>query len=110
MQSVPILTLTKQATADLTAEHFVGYDGAPATAGGISFGVSRENASAGGHVPVDVQGTAIVVTGAAVAMTDAIEVGAGGTAVPKTTGVTVARPLEPADAAGKRIEVLLIGN
>ena len=43
-QSIAVLTLTLAATAQVTAERFVGFDGAPAAAAGPAAGVSRTDA------------------------------------------------------------------
>lgn len=109
-QSIAVLTLTLAATAQVTAERFVGFDGAPATAAGPAAGVSRTDALAGDDFPVDVIGTAVVEAGGAIDEGGEIEVGADGKAAAQSAGVTVARALQEATADGDRIEVLLIGN
>lgn len=111
MQSIPILTLTFKATAAILAERFVSPTGAiTATTAANSAGVARSNAAIGEAYPVDVLGTAVVVAGAAIAVGAEIEVGAGGKAVTKSAGKTVARALQSATGDGSRIEVLLIPN
>jgi len=111
MQSIPVLTLTRKATAAITAERFVSpTGGATATAAANSAGVARSNAAVGDVYPVDVLGTAIVVAGAAIADGAEIEVGAGGKAATKSAGKTVARAQQAAAGDGSRIEVLLIPN
>ena len=64
-QSIAVLTLTLAATAQVTAERFVGFDGAPAAAAGPAAGVSRTDAVDGDDFPVDVIGTAGVEAGGA---------------------------------------------
>lgn len=109
-QSIAVLTLTFTATAQVTAERFVGFDGAPATAAGPAAGVSRVAAEAGDDFPADVVGTAVVEAGGAIAVGGEIEVGTASKAVALAAGVAVARAVQEATADGDRIEVLLIGN
>lgn len=113
MQGISILALTVVATSAITAERFVGHDGAPAGAGENTLGVARMGATAAGDATtVDVVGTTIVEAGAAIAAGAAIESDANGKAVTKDSGIAVARmaPGAVATAAGDRIEVLLIAN
>lgn len=109
-QSIPILSLPKRATAALTAERFVSPTGGLPTAGGNTLGVTRSNAAIGELTTVDILGTAVVVASAAIAEGAAIETLADGRAVTRTTGVTVARALQAATAAGQSFEVLLVAN
>lgn len=110
MSSVPILAITLTASAAVTAERLVSYAGAVSVAGAAGPGVVRQTAASGELVTVDVLGTSIVASGAAVAVGDAVESDASGRAIPKTTGVTRGRALTAATAADQRIEVLLIPN
>ncbi|WP_445364401.1 capsid cement protein [Microbulbifer sp. ANSA003] len=110
MQSISLLTLTLAATAAISAGRFTAGDGTTASAGGNALGVSRCSAEAGEDFPVDVIGTAQVTAAGAIAVDDAIEVGADGKAATKSSGVTVARALQAASSDGDSIEVLLIAN
>lgn len=109
--NLSILTLTVAAAGALAASRFVTQAGAYPAAGAAAFGVTRTSAAAAGDlVPVDVQGTAIVETGAAVTFDAALQVDATGRVVPLTVGSKspVARAMESAAAAGAFIEVLLV--
>lgn len=109
-QKIALLTLTATASGAVTAERFVGHDGALATAAGNTLGVAATDAADGEDYPADVIGTTVVEAGGAIAKGGAIEVGAGSKAVAQSAGVTVARALEAAGADGDKIEVLLIAN
>lgn len=109
-QNIPLLTTTQTATEAITADRFAAYTGAPPAAAGNTAGVARSSAAIGEKYPVDVVGTAIVEASAAIALGAAIETLADGRAVTKSTGITVARALQAATAAGQFIEVLLIVN
>lgn len=81
-QKISILSLSILATAALVAERFVTAGGATATAAGNAVGVTTTSAAAAGAlVTCDVLGTTVVTAGAAIAIGDAIEVGAVGKAV-----------------------------
>jgi len=112
-QNISLLALSVAAAITAVGQRFVTGAGALATAGGNALGVARGDASVVGElVPVDVIGTALVVAGGAIAANAAIEVGTGGKAVTKASGVTVARAAPGATAAadGDVIEVILIQN
>ena len=110
MQNVSILALTIGMTASVVSRRFVTIAGAHAAAAGTALGVSRTNGEDGDDVAVDVLGTTVVTSGAAIAKGAAIEVGADGKAVTQSAGVTVARALDAATASDQDIEVLLIQN
>lgn len=105
-----LLSITKVATAAITANRFVSHAVGAPTGGGNVLGVSKSDAAIGALLAVDVVGTAVVTASAAIAAGAAIEVLADGRAVTRSTGVTVARALDAAAAAGDLIEVLLIPN
>lgn len=107
--SYSTLALTVAAGGALAVERFITQTGVYPAAGASAFGVTRTNAAAKGDlVPVDVQGTAIVTTGAAVALDAPLMVDAEGRVVPLTAGKAgVAKAMGAATAAGERIEVLL---
>lgn len=66
-QNNSILTLSVLATAIIAACRFVTSAGAHAGVAGAALGVSRSAAAVGAYVPVDVIGTVVVESGAAVA-------------------------------------------
>lgn len=109
-QEIPVLVLTRTASAAITGKRFVGFDNAQATAGANVLGVSQYGVIAGQDFPVTVIGTAAVEVGAAITDGQELEADAQGRAVPKTTGKTVARALASATAAGQFVEAFLIGN
>jgi hypothetical protein len=105
-----LLTLSLVAAAALTANRFVTAAGGVPSANGNAVGVTRAGAVSGELVPVDVIGTSMVEASAAIAAGVAVASTNDGRAVTFSTGVTVARALTPATAAGQLIEVLLIAN
>jgi len=111
-QAIPLLTLTLALTGTVVANRFVAGDGTQTGAAGNALGVGRTAGVSGEHIPVDVIGTAVVETGAAIAANALIEADASGRAVTKAAGVTLARlaPGEVATAAGQFVEIILIQN
>jgi len=112
--SIALLTLTVAAAAALSQRRFVTTGGAVPSAGAACVGVTRTSAAAAGDlVPVDVMGTTIVETGAAIAAGAAIECDSSGRAITRASGVTLAR-MAPGQAAatgaGQFVEVVLIPN
>lgn len=109
--NIATLTLTVSAAGALAQARFITQAGAYAAAGAAAFGVTRTSAGAAGDlVPVDVQGTTVVETGAAVTLDAALMVDATGRVVPLTVGskAPVGRAMEAAAAAGGFIEILLV--
>lgn len=109
-QKIALLTLTASATAAITQNRFVGFDGAPAAAAGNAMGAAVNDAVIGDDFGVDVIGTTVIEAGGAIAEGAQIEVGADAKGVTLDAGVTVARALQEAAADGDLIEVLLIVN
>lgn len=109
-QSTPILTLSVTATAALTADRFVTPAGAVPAAGTTCLGVGRSTVAIGARQPVDVLGTSVVETGAAIAANALVEADASGRAVTFNAGTVLARlaPGEVATAAGQFVEVILL--
>lgn len=109
--SLSILALTVSAANALASGRFVTQAGAYPAAGAAAFGVTRTSAAAAGDlVPVDVQGTALAETGAAVTLDAALMVDAQGRVVPLAAGgkFPVARAMKTSVGAGEVIEVLLV--
>lgn len=109
--NISLLALTIVAAGPLAGSRFVTQAGAYPAAGAAAFGVTRTSAAAAGDLlPVDVLGTAIVETGAAVTKDAPLMVDATGCVVPLTVGSKspVAKSMEAAGAAGAFIEVLLV--
>lgn len=111
-QSTPLLTLTIAAAGVIAADRFVTPAGAQAGADANTLGVARSAAAvAGDKVPVDVLGTTIVESGAAVAAGATVKSDATGRAIAwASAGARVGVALQAASAAGQFIEVLLIPN
>lgn len=111
-QAVSLLTLTVVAAGVIAVNRFVTVAGAQAGADANTLGVTRTAAAgAGEKIPVDVIGTTIVESGAAIAAGATLETDASGRAVTwATSGPRVGIALEAASAAGQFIEVLLLPN
>jgi len=109
-QAISLLALTVIATAALTKHRFVTHAGAVPAAGARALGVARTDAVIGDVTAVDTYGTAVVEAGAAIAIGVQVEVDGTNRAVTKAAGVAVGAALQPAQAAGDFIEVLLIPN
>ncbi len=113
VNAVPVLTLTVLSASALVAERFITQLGGVPAAGAACFGVARTSAAATGEaVPVDVLGTAIAESGAAIAAGAEVQVDNLGRVITLAAGVKVGRlaPGSVASAAGQRLEVLLIPN
>lgn len=134
-QNISTLALTAKATGAIAQYRAVGFSGAQATVQGQKImGVARHAAELGEQLTLDVAGTVIVESGAAIAIGDALIVDVQGRAIPATSlavraGATAmtstaangagvlqgsetperafADALEVATAAGQFIEVLL---
>lgn len=106
-QSISLLTLTRTAAADLTAERFVTAAGATCGAGALALGVARSAAASGAVFPLDVVGTAIVEAGAAISAGAEVQSDSSGRAVTASGGTILGVALQAAAGAGSRVEVLL---
>jgi len=110
-QSIPILTLTQQASGAVTARRFVGFDGAQiGTDGARAMGVSQHDAEDGQDMAVDAIGTTVVETGGSFSIGDELVADASGRAIvnPDVGGeVIMADPLEASGGTGEFVEVLL---
>ena len=110
-QCIPLLTLTLAATGTIAAHRFVTALVAQAGADAQTIGVTRTAAISGDKIPVDVLGTTIVESGAAIAIGATLETDATGRGVTwATAGGKVGIALEAAAGAGEFIEVLLLPN
>lgn len=110
---IPVLTLTVTAAAALSANRGVTAAGAVPAGGAAVIGFTRTSAATGALVPVDVLGTTVAETGAAVSAGAAVEVDSQGRVVPLSSGTKVGR-MAPgqvaAGAAGAFVEIVLIPN
>ncbi len=106
-----LLCLTLTATGTITANRFITPAGAMAGADANALGVARSAGVSGDKIPVDVLGTAVVESGAAVTVNSAVKSDASGRAINwATSGQRLGVALEAATAAGQFIEVLLFNN
>lgn len=105
-----VLTLSVVAAAALAQYRAVTGLGAVPAAGARSLGFTDTAAAAGERVAVGAVGSTIAEAGAAFAADVALELDASGRVITKAAGVTVARALQAAGAAGQLVEVLLIPN
>ncbi|HEV7914516.1 MAG TPA: capsid cement protein [Albitalea sp.] len=109
--NIALLTLTVTATAAVAANRGITSLGAvPAAAAAIA-GVTRTSGGIGDLVPVDVMGTTLIESGAAIAAGAAVEVDNQGRAITLAAGVKAGR-MAPgqaaAGAAGVLVEIVLI--
>lgn len=108
--SISLLVLNVVAGGALATARGVTAAGAyPASGAGIR-GVTRTSAGASGDlVPLDVVGTALMESGAAVTKDGPVMCDSTGRAIDKTsTNVIVGYALNAATAAGQMVEVLLV--
>lgn len=108
--SISLLVLNVTASATLATARFVTGAGALAGAGAGARGVTRTPGVSGDLVPIDVIGTALVESGAAVTANGPVKSDATGRAIDQGgTGVITGYALSAASAAGQMVEVLLVG-
>ena len=106
--SISLLVLSVPASGALATGRFVTIAGAYPAAAAAAFGVTRTSAGAANDLtPVDVVGTALVESGAAVTAGGLVETDATGRAINRSTGVVLGKALNSATAAGQYVEVLL---
>lgn len=97
-QNISLLTLSLVAAGAVAAFRAVGHDGAQATVQGQKVaGVARTEAADGETLAVDAKGTAVVESGAAIAVGDSLIVDNQGRAIP-ASALAVANPTVDAGA------------
>lgn len=110
-QSTPLLTLTRTLTGTVEAHRFVTAAGARAGADAATIGAARSAGVSGDKVPIDVIGTTIVESGAAITAGATLKSDASGRAITwASSGAKVGIALDAAGASGQFIEVLLLDN
>lgn len=110
-QNIAVLTLPLVLSGTVTANRFVTAAGAQAGTDANTYGVARSSGVSADRIAVDVLGTAVVESGAAVAVGATLKVDSSGRGITwVTSGAKVGLALEAASAAGQMIEVLLIPN
>jgi Uncharacterized conserved protein (DUF2190) len=102
-----LMAMTILAMAVLGRFRFVGYDGGVCVAGARPLGVSNDDYGIGARAGVVTHGIVIVSSGGAISVGAEIEVGTGGVAITKTTGITAGYALDAAGASGELIRVKL---
>ena len=107
-----ILDASITASGAIGEYRFVTPACAQAGAGVNTLGVARMAAASGEVIPVDILGTTLVETGAALTAGGLLQTDASARAIDKAAGVSVARllPGQAATAAGQFVEVLLLPN
>lgn len=111
-QNKAIFSMTMRGVAALTAARFVAHSGVTASAGGNALGVARMSTAVNELNTVDVIGTALVESGAAIAANSLVEADSLGRAITRVSGVALGRlaPGAVATGAGQRLEMILIVN
>lgn len=106
-QSISVLTLTVTASGAVTEGRAVGFDGAQATTQGQKvMGVAVTDASSGEALAVVTHGTAVMETGAAVAVGDSVMVDTDGRAIPVTGALGVASGATPVTSSAANGAIL----
>lgn len=108
--AIKLLTLSAVATVALSANRAVTAAGAIPAAGARCAGFTDFSAAIGERVSYGALGTVVAEAGAAFTIDAALELDASGRVITKSAGVTVARALAAATAAGQMVEILVIPN
>lgn len=103
----PILTLTVLASGAITANKLVKHNGAQCAAGEAALGVATYSEISGNAVGVVAIGTAMAISGAAVAVGADLESDASGRVITRVAGVSVGRALQATTAADQNIEIIV---
>ena len=110
-QNISLLSLPLTLSGTVASNRFVTAAGAQASADAATLGVARFGGAAADKVTVDVIGTAIIESGAAIAAGATLKSDASGRAITwATSGAKVGIALQAATAAGQMIEILLLPN
>lgn len=106
-QNIAILTLTMVANGTVEEHRVIGFDGAQATVQGQKvMGSAITSADDGESFGITTHGTAIVETGAAIAVGDAIITDAQGRAIPTTGPLSVAAGATPVTSSAANGTIL----
>jgi len=103
----PLLITSITATAAIVKNLFIGFDGALCAAGAKSLGVVNDDTLINEQCPVMTNGIALVLSGAAVTLGDAVESDAAGKAITNVAGAINGYALDAASAANEIIRVRL---
>lgn len=104
------LTTSITAAADLSASKnlFIGFNGVLCPVDDKALGVLNDNVALGEQAPVAVSGIALVVSGSAIAVGDAVSADAASKAVPFVAGEINGYALDEASGADELIRILLV--
>ncbi|MBF0370980.1 MAG: DUF2190 family protein [Magnetococcales bacterium] len=106
-QNISVLTLTVTASGTVTTARGVGYDGAQATTAGQKvMGIAMTGAAAGESLAVVTKGTAIVESGAAIAIGDSLMVDTQGRVTPVTGNLSIGSGATPVTSTAANGEIL----
>lgn len=109
MQQSRLFNISLVAASAVTGQRFVDWQGNIAAADEDTPGVAQTDAATGEAFSVNVLGTAMVMSGGAIAVGGPVKVGANGKAIAQGgAGTIVARAVTAAGAADQLIEVLLL--
>ncbi len=110
-QNIAILALPVTLSGTVAANRFVTPAGAQTGADGNALGAARSAGVSGEKITVDVLGTIIIESGAAITAGDTLKSDASGRAITwAVSGVRLAIALQAATAAGQMIEALPLPN
>ncbi len=104
----PILITTLTTTTAINKNLFITYDGTLCAAGAKALGVSNADTVANDELPVMAEGIALVLSGAAVTVGDAIEADAVAKAIPYSAGEINGYALDAASGADELIRIKLV--
>ncbi|MBF0448581.1 MAG: DUF2190 family protein [Magnetococcales bacterium] len=109
-QNIAVLTLTLTTSGDVTANRAVGFDGAQATVQGQKvMGASVTDAASGNPLALITSGTAILESGAAIAVGDSLVADSQGRVIP-ASALTVAAGVTPVISSGANGALLIGGD
>lgn len=109
-QRIDLLTVTVAAAAAISANTFIKWDGTVPASGDPVAGAALSDAASGDNTPVQTDGIATVLSGAAVTQYGQVQTDAAGKAIDIAAGLAVGRALDAATGAGELIRVRLIPN
>lgn len=109
MQQSLLFSISLIAASAITGQRFVDWQGNIAAADEDTPGVAQSDAVAGQAFAVNVLGTAMVMSGGAIAVGGPVKVGANGKAIAQGgAGAIVGRAVTASTAADQLIEILLL--
>lgn len=98
-------TATVIAAAALARFQMVGFDGNVCAAGAAALGTVETDTPAGSPAPVNLHGALLATAGAAIAVGAAVETGAAGKVITKTSGIANGYAMDQALADGDIIRI-----